>query len=110
MITWRLAVPAVLGAAAVAACVTYYIAQPPPPRVESEQQSWPPIPDETGHTDSAISTNIQHPSMEDDVTAYQRAAEAILRRAQNTRASADAPQPLVTGRIPLPKRRPIPRP
>ena len=112
VITWRLAVPAVLGAATVAACVTYFIAPPPPPppRVESEQRAWPPMPDETGHTDSAISTNIQHPSMEEDVTAYQRAAEAILKRAQNTRASADEPQPLVTGRIPLPKRRPIPRP
>ena len=31
MITWRLAVPAVLGAATVAACVTYLIAPAPSP-------------------------------------------------------------------------------
>jgi hypothetical protein len=40
---------------------------------------------------------------EDHVPAYQRAAEAILKRAQNATAFADMP---LTGRIPLPRRRP----
>jgi len=107
MISWRLAVPAVIAAAAVAACMTYFVSPAPPQRIEADQMP-PTVARATGRQDSP-SSSIQTPTTEDDVTAYQRAAAAILKRAQNTKASADEP-PLVTERIPLPKRRPLPRP
>jgi hypothetical protein len=103
MISWRLAVLTILGAAVVAGCIAYVIA---PALVEADQQLPPTLPKLTDRHDAAISTNIQHPTAEDHITAFERAAEAILKRAQNVKASAD--EPLFTGRIPLPKKRPIP--
>jgi hypothetical protein len=108
MISWRLAVPAVIAAAAVAGCITYFVSPAPPQLIEANQRMPPTIPKTTGRQDTA-SSNVQTPSTEDDVTTYQRAAAAILKRAQNAKASADEP-PLVTERIPLPRRRPLPRP
>jgi hypothetical protein len=43
------------------------------------------------------------------VAAFQRAADAILKRAENLQASAPKELP-IKGKIPLPKKRPIPRP
>ena|SRR5712671_3546780 len=108
MISLRLAAPAVLIAAAIAGCITYFATPGSPQRIEADQRMPPAAPIATGRPASGVTTNIQRPSTEDDVTAYQRAAEAILRRTQNATASVD--EPLVTGRIPLPKRRPILRP
>ena len=108
MISWRFAVPAVIAAAAVAGCITYFVTPVPPQRIEIDQGMPPAVPEATGRPVSA-SSNVQTPSTEDDVTAYQRAAAAILKREQNAKASADEP-PLITERIPLPKRRPLPRP
>ena len=107
MISWRLAVPAVPCAAAVAGCITYFVTPVPPQLVAADQRLPPILPNVTARPDIGISTNTQRQSTEDHATAYQRAAEAILGRAQNAKASAD--EPLVTGRIPLPKKRPIPR-
>jgi hypothetical protein len=108
MISWRLAVPSILVAAAVAACITYFATPAPPQHIEADQRSSPTgsIAEAPGY--SEVSTNIQPPISEDYITAYNRAAEAILKRAQNAKASAD--EPLFTGRIPLPRKRPIPRP
>ena len=108
MIRWQFAVPIVLGAAAIAACITYVAIPSPPQPIEANQKMPPTVSEPAGRQDSGLSS-VQTPSTEDGVTAYQRAAEAILKRAQNAKASADEP-PLVTGRIPLPKRRPLPRP
>jgi hypothetical protein len=105
----RLVVAAVLAAAAVAWCVTYFVSAAPQQRIEADQRSPPTLPSAKGRPDPGVSTNIQPPSTEDDIAAYKRAADAILKRAQNAKASTDEP-PLVTGRIPLPKRRPLPRP
>jgi hypothetical protein len=41
--------------------------------------------------------------------AFERAAETILKRLPDAQASAGADEPPITGHIPLPKRRPIPR-
>lgn len=114
MISWRYAIPTILGAAVVAACITYAISSVLPQLVEASQRP-PLLLPTTSNLDSAISANNTHPSSEDQVTAYQRAAEAILQRAQNARASADEPRitgniPLPKGHVPLPKKRPIPRP
>jgi hypothetical protein len=114
MNNWRLAASAILGAAVVVSCIVYVVSPVPPQRVEADQRLPPVLPSVTGH-DTALSTNIQHPIAEDRITAFERAAEAILRRAQNARASADEPPliaghvPLPKGHVPLPKKRPIPR-
>jgi hypothetical protein len=108
MISWRFAVWAVLVAAAVAGCIAYFATPAPPQLIEADQRSPQTAPIATSLPDSGISRNIQPPRTEDDITAYQRAVEAILKRAQNAKASAD--ESLFTGRIPLPKRRPVPRP
>jgi len=105
MISWRLVVPAVLVAGAIAGCIACFFTPPPPQRVAADPRLSPILPGVTGRDDTAISTNTQHPSTEDNITSYRRAAEAILMRAQNAKASAD--EPLFAGRIPLPRRRPV---
>jgi hypothetical protein len=109
MISLRLAVPALLIAAAVAGCFTYFVTLPPP--VEADRRLPPTAPDTTG-PDTETPTNIgQLPSAKEQAAAaFQRAATAILRRAQNAEAAAGIDEPPTTGHIPLPKRRPIPRP
>jgi hypothetical protein len=108
MISLRLAVPGVLVAAAATGCFTYFVT-PTPQEVEVDQQSPPTMPDmKSPHT--GTTTNIdQRPSAEAKVVAaFQEAAAAILRPLPNALASAD--EPPITGHIPLPKKRPIPRP
>ena len=113
MISLRLAVPAVLVAAAVAGCFTYFVTSPPPPPgvVEADQRLPPTAPDMTG-PDTGTPTDIdQRPRAEEHAAAsFQRTAAAILRRAQYAQAFAGTDEPPITGHIPLPKRRPIPRP
>jgi hypothetical protein len=105
MVSWRLAVPAVVVAAAIAGCITYFVTPLLPPPAAADQVLPPTAPNVTGP--SGISANIQRPAAEDPVSTYQRAAEAILKRAENAKASADEPRG--TSQIPLPKKRPIPR-
>jgi hypothetical protein len=100
MISWRPAVSAILVAAAVAGCITYFATATEPQRVETDRGLPPTFP----HV-----TNIQRLGTEDGISAYQRSVEAILKRAQNAKASAGTDDPPITGRIPLPRRRPIPR-
>jgi hypothetical protein len=109
MINLRLVVAAVLVAAAVAGCITYFVTPAPPQLVEADQRMPLTLPSAKDRPDPAAPANIQPPSTEGDIAAYQRAVEVILKRAQNAKASADEP-PLITERIPLPKRRPLPRP
>jgi len=107
MITLRLAVPSVLVAAAVAGCFAYLVT--PPVQVKADPRSQPGAPGLT-RPDTRTSTVIDpRPSLEEEkaAAAFREAAAAILRRAPNTRASAFTEEPPITGRIPLPKRRPI---
>ena len=110
MTSLRFAIPTVLVAAAVAGCITYFVTPTPPQRVEADQKLPPTVPHVTGRPNSGISSNTQRPSTEDHIGAFERAAEAILKRAQNATASAGTDKPLITGPIPLPRRRPILRP
>ncbi len=106
MITLRLAVPSVLVAAAVAGSFTYFVA--PPVHVKADPQSQPGSPGLI-RPETRTSTVIDpRPSLEEEkaAAAFREAAAAILRRAPNTRASAITEAPPITGRIPLPKRRP----
>jgi hypothetical protein len=134
MISLRLAVPAILAAAGVAACLTYFVAPPP---VEADQRLPPTMPN-VGGPGTTASTNFRRKSKlsslvplelplspmgslrsgldqrqiaeEKAAAAYLEAAEAILRRAPNARASASNDERPIMGRIPLPKMRPITRP
>jgi len=107
MIRLRLAVPAVLAAAAVAGWFTYFVT--PPARVESEQRLPPTAPDLTSRPDTKAFANIdQLPSAETTAAeAYREAAAAIPRRAPNVRASIGGDEPPIMGPVPLPKRRPV---
>jgi hypothetical protein len=110
MISLHFAVPSVLVAAAVAGCITYFVAPPTQiPLVEADQRSPPSAPVLTRPETKASTVVDPRPSEEEvkAAAAFREAAEAILRRAPNTRALALAEEPSITGRIPLPKRRPI---
>jgi hypothetical protein len=98
----RLAVPAVVAAAALAGCYAYFVA--PPLRVEAEEQPTPTAPD-------AINAAAAAPVIGKRRTAedFERAAEAILKRLPDVQASVLADGPPIIGHVPLPKRRPIPR-
>ena len=102
MITLRLAIPAVLAAAAVAGCFTYFVT--PPTRVEADQRLPQTVPNLIGpDTMASTSTDRPTPTAEEKAAeAYREAAEAIL----SARASAGTDEPPMTGRIPLPRRRP----
>ena len=110
MVTLRFAVPAILAAAAAAGCFIYFVT-PPPARVEADQRLPPAVLYSRG-PDTTASTSIdQRPSADEKAAAaYREAAEAILRRTPNARASAGGDEPSITGPIPLPKRRPITHP
>src|SRR6187551_3275414 len=61
-------------------------------------------------TTASISADTQPVENEKAAIAYLEAAQAILRRALTAQASASNDELPITGRIPLPKKRPIPRP
>lgn len=106
MISLRLAILAVLAAAAVAGCFIHFVA--PSARVESDLLRPPTMRDLTGPDTSASASIDQSPNAEEKAAeAYREAAEAILRRAPNARASAGSDEPPTMGPIPLPRRRPI---
>lgn len=107
MVSLRLAVPMVIVAAVVAACLTYLIAPPAP--VDADRV--PPTASSAGVQGAAVLMRTGRLSNDEEkaVAAFRRAADAILKRAENLQASA-APNALpITGKIPLPRRRPIPR-
>jgi hypothetical protein len=99
----RLAVPAVVVAAALAGSFTYFVS--PPPRVEAEQRAAAPARDATG-TAAAKPPSIGQDRRAED---FLRAAEAILRPLSSAQASARADELPIIGHVPLPRRRPIPR-
>jgi hypothetical protein len=109
MISLRLAIPAALAAAAVAGCFIHFAA--PSARVEADLLTPPTMPDLTGPDTSASASIDQSPKADEKAAeAYREAAEAILRRAPNARASVGPDERPIMGPIPLPRRRPIARP
>ena len=109
MIGMRLAVAAVLVAAVVAGCITYLLIPAAPRPVEADQLMRPTVINVTGRFDPGPSAEIHRPVTKDHIEAFERAAEAILKRAQHATAAAGTDKPLITGRIPLPRPRPLPR-
>jgi len=102
MISLRLAVPAVLLAAALAGCFTYFVTQPPSVKAD------PQLPEKMPELRTGIPANIDRPTAEETPDRFLQAAQAILKQDPNAQASAD--KPTITGHIPLPKKRPILRP
>jgi hypothetical protein len=102
MITLRLAIPAVLAAAAVAGRITYFVTPAPPEQVEADQPSPPTVPSVTSRPDRGIAKDVRRPTAQERIDAFERAADAILKNAKASAADA----PLITGPIPLPKPRP----
>ena len=109
MISLRLAIPAVLTAAAVAGCFTYFVQQPIA-GVEGDPRL-PPAKLTLIGPDTTASTSVyKHPGADEKAAiAYLEAAQAILRRAPSAQAFASNDELPITGRIPLPRKRPIPR-
>jgi outer membrane PBP1 activator LpoA protein len=99
MITWRLAVPAIVVAAALAGCFTYFVS--PLATVPAQ------LPEKSPELRTGIPANIDRSRADEKADDFLQAAQAILKQEPNAQASAD--KPTVTGHIPLPKKRPIPR-
>ena len=104
MFSLRLAIPVVLFAAIVAACLTYFVTLPFPP-VEPERPAIPALPSRVLETAAPKKLTDDE---EKTVAAFQRAADVILKRAENLQAAVTPDLP-IRGRIPLPRKRPIPR-
>ena len=108
MIRLRLAVPAVLVAAAFAGCLTYFVV--PLTQVDADQRLPATMPNLTARTEPSAPDIGQHLAAEQQAAAaFERAAKTILKRLPDAMAYAGADEPQITGHIPLPKRRPIPR-
>ena len=101
MIAWRLAVPAIVVAAALAGCFTYFVAAPPLVTVPAQ------LPKKSPELRTGIPANIDRSRAEERADDFLQAAQAILMQQPNAQAFAD--KPTITGHIPLPKKRPIPR-
>ena len=110
MIGSHLVISAVLAAATVAACVTYLV-HPPIARDKDEHRLDLAKPTLSGPDITASIGAGRHPGPNDKAaTAYLEAAQAILRQVPIAQASASADELPMKGRIPLPRKRPIPRP
>jgi hypothetical protein len=110
MIGSRVVIFAIITAATLAGCVTYLV-HAPVARVEDDPQ--PHFGKLTLVTpDATASKTADSRPLENEkaAIAYLEAAQAILRRAPTAQASASNDELPITGRIPLPKKRPIPRP
>jgi hypothetical protein len=115
MISWRLAVPVVLSAAVFAAWLTYFLRAPPP--VATDRQAT--TVGQVLEADMGSPANIdRRPSAEEIANAFRQAAAAPSERlateaqppAEVQEMPAGTDEPAIAGTIPLPKRRPIPRP
>ena len=115
MVTLRFAVPAIFATAAAVGCFSYFVSVILLARLETDARSLdvrlPPAVLDSSSPSTRASTQIDQPPSEDELAAvaFEKAAEAILRRAPNTRASVGSDELPLKGPIPLPKKRPIAR-
>ena len=109
MIGPRVVISAVLSTAALAGCLAYLL-RPPIASVKIDMQSDPGKP-QFGGPVATVSKGAETRPVENEKVAsdYLAAAHAILRQAPAAHASAGADEVPITGRIPLPRKRPIPR-
>ena len=102
MISLRFAVPAVLVAAVLAGLLTYFV-PPAPPSAPPPQ-----LPEKMPELRMSIPANVDPLKAQETADDFLKSAQAMLKQEPNALASADRPA-VITGHIPLPKKRPIPR-
>ena len=108
MIRLRFAALATMVGAALAACFAYVVI--PSARVYSDRRLPVNVPTLAVRTEPLAPDISQHLAAEQQAAdAFERAAKSILKRLPDAMAYADPDEPPITGHIPLPKRRPIPR-
>jgi len=109
MIGWHLVISAILTSAAVAGCITYLL-RPPMASVEVDQQPHVTRLSLSGPDAANSKAAGKHPIENEKVAiAYLEVAQEILRRAPLAQASASTDELIFMGRVPLPRKRPIPR-
>ncbi|WKA30417.1 hypothetical protein [Bradyrhizobium roseum] len=109
MIGWHLVISAILTSAAVAGCITYLLG-PPMASIAVDHQPYASRLS-LSSPDSANSKAAGKHLIENEkaAIAYLEVAQEILRRAPLAQASASTDQLIFTARVPLPRKRPIPR-
>ena len=109
MVTLRFAVPAILATAAAVGCFSYLVSVILLARLETDARSLdvrlPPAVLDSSSPSTRASTQIDQPPSEDELAAaaFEKAAEAILRRAPNARASAGSDELSIRVRSHCPK-------
>jgi len=109
MIGSHVAVFAVLTAATLAGYITYLV-HPSTQVADNQRPHLGKLTLSAPDITALKSADTQSVENEKAAVAYLEAAQAILRRAPTAQASASADELPITGRIPLPRKRPIPRP
>jgi hypothetical protein len=108
MIRLRFAVLAILTAAAFAGCLTYFVM--PLAQLDTDHRLQASVPTFAARTESVAQDIGRHRTAEEQAAAaFEKAAKTILNRLPDALAYAGADEAPVTGHIPLPKRRPVPR-
>jgi hypothetical protein len=109
MFGWHLVISAILTSAAVAGCITFLL-RPPMVSVEADQQPNVTRLSLSGPDTANSKAAGKHPiENEKAAIAYLEVAQEILRRAPLAHASASTDELIITGHVPLPRKRPIPR-
>ena len=114
MIRWRVAVPAVLSLAALAGCLIYFLlasapVSQPVALLPATETGPPSTVGQEGATDTLTVVDRLRPSNEDIVKAFRQATED-RQPVEAQDAALDTDEPAIAGPVPLPKRRPPPRP
>ena len=110
MIGSHVAIFAVLTAATLAGYITYLVHPPSTQVAENQRPHLGKLTLSAPDAPALKSADTQSVENEKAAVAYLEAAHAILRRAPTAQASASADELPIIGRIPLPRKRPIPRP
>jgi hypothetical protein len=109
MIRLRFAVLAILVAAALAGCFTFFVV--PLARIDADQRLPATAPPTLIDRSEPLTAHASQPSTAEQqaAAAFERAAKIILNRVPDALAYAGSDQPQITGHVRLPKKRPIPR-
>jgi len=107
MISLRLAVPTALALVGLAGCLTYFLIAPAPVS-QSAALAAPPAAEAPSTVGLTVVDRLR-PSDEDIVKAFRQATED-RQPVEAQDAALDTDEPAIAGPVPLPKRRPPPRP
>jgi hypothetical protein len=110
MVGSHLVISAIATAATLAGCFTYWV-YPPAGRIEDDKRPYV-TKLASGRPETAASKEVDRYPAESEkaAAAYLETAQTILRRAPTAQASVSVDGIPITERVPLPRKRPIPRP